>query len=67
MASRIGELVRREREKRGWSQRRLAEVSGLDNTNVSKIETSNRRRPTATALEKLSGALNIPLAAGVCR
>ena len=54
-----GALVReltRVREKVGWSQRRLAEESGVNAATISQIE-NGRRSPNIETLEKLTSAM----------
>ena len=43
----------------GLSQKELAEKSGLDPSHISLIE-KGQRKPSVSALTKLSGALGIP-------
>lgn len=52
----LAETVRRLRLRRGISQERLAEVAGIDRTNVSGIERC-RRNVTLSTLERLIPAL----------
>ena len=49
----IGNLVRRARKKRGWSQTRLGEKSGLRQETISLIENGN----PATRLETILAVL----------
>lgn len=53
---RLGEAVRVRRKALGWSQERLAEVSGLDRTYVSGIERGVRN-PTLTTLDRLARSM----------
>ena len=39
----VGSNIRRLREKRGWSQKKLAEMADLDRTYVGRIERGERR------------------------
>ena len=54
----LGKNVRKYREHKGWSQERLAEVSGLHRTYISGIERGTRN-PTVTIVGQLARALNI--------
>ncbi|MGP1615905.1 MAG: helix-turn-helix domain-containing protein [Pollutimonas bauzanensis] len=57
----FGIRVRQCREKRGWSQERLAEYSGLDRSYVGEIERG-RVIASIVTVQKLAQALNIDLA-----
>ena len=54
----LGENVRRLRERRGWTQDQLAEVSGLHYTYVSGIERG-RRNVTIDVLARMADALRV--------
>ena len=54
----FGQNVRRYRETKGWSQEKLAEVSGLHRTYISGIERGTRN-PTILIVEQLAQALNV--------
>ena len=56
----FGSVLRRFRERRGLSQERLAEASGLDRTFVSLLER-NRRQPTLSTMLTLSRSLGVTL------
>ncbi|MDE3109815.1 MAG: helix-turn-helix transcriptional regulator [Acidobacteriota bacterium] len=56
---RFGANVRKIRQKRGWSQEKLAEVSGLHRTYVSGIERGIRN-PTLTIISQIADALRVP-------
>lgn len=47
-----GEVVRRARKSRNLTQAQLAEISGIEQTNISSIETG-RRQPSAATLHQL--------------
>jgi transcriptional regulator with XRE-family HTH domain len=61
LRQRLARRVRLLRLVRGWSQEVLAEVSGLHRTYISGIERG-RRNVGLDAIEKVAGALEIPLA-----
>ncbi len=56
--ARIGGGIARLREQRGWSQRALARVVGLDQSAVSRIE-AGKRRVSAEELETIARALGV--------
>jgi len=55
------EQIRRIRRSRGLSQDRLAELSGVDQSSLSLIETG-RRTPTIDTLARLADALGVEMA-----
>lgn len=55
----FGQLVFRLREERGWTQKRLAEVSGVPVRTIQDIEKDLRERPHRGTLLKLRRALDI--------
>lgn len=57
---RLAEIVRAERERRGWSIAHLAERSGVSKAMISKVERG-AASPTAALLGRLSGALNMTM------
>ena len=57
---RLAEVVRAERERRGWSLAALAERSGVSKAMISKVERG-AASPTAALLGRLSGALGMTL------
>lgn len=59
---RVGENVRRLREKRGVSQEELADNAGLHRTYVSGVERGVRN-PTIIVLERLAIALGVEVSA----
>ena len=58
----FGTMVRQVRESRGLSQAELAQVSGVDQPNISAIE-NDRRAPSAETLNRLLVACGYELAA----
>jgi len=54
----FGEYLSQLRSEKGISQRKLAELAGLTNSTVSRIE-ANSVKPDPDTLEKLSKALNV--------
>jgi len=55
------EELRRIRGSRGWSQQKLADVSGVNKATINQIERG-RRSPNIETLEKLADALGVELA-----
>ena len=60
MSRRLQESVRRAREQRGWSQRKLADEAGVAAETVRKLEG---RRPSVSlaVLERVAAALEVPV------
>lgn len=56
----LGRRVQSLRKARGWSQRELASVAGLDRTYVSSVEHGKQNLTLSVAL-KLADALSVPL------
>ncbi|HEY9294110.1 MAG TPA: helix-turn-helix domain-containing protein [Microlunatus sp.] len=56
----LGQRVKAERARRGWSLARLAEVSGVSRAMISKIER-DESSPTAVVIGKLSAALELSM------
>lgn len=50
----LGEIVRRERKRRNWSQRELAERSGVTGALIAKIEVGGVCRPGYDTIRMLS-------------
>ena len=55
----FGSALKGYRRALGWSQERVAALSGMDLALVSRLE-SGQRNPTPDSLAKLSGALGLP-------
>jgi transcriptional regulator with XRE-family HTH domain len=55
------EMVRYLREQRGWSQPELARRAGLDDTQISTLETG-KRSPNLRTLRKVAAALEVDVA-----
>jgi transcriptional regulator with XRE-family HTH domain len=53
----FGQNVRYTREKKGWSQDRLSEETGLHRTYISGVERGVRN-PTIEVVQKIAKALN---------
>jgi len=61
VCSRVAQLLRREREKRGLSMNLVAERAGLSQQMVSYVERE-MRNPTLETLLRIAAALEIDLA-----
>jgi len=55
----LGSIIRKLREEKGFSQRQLASLSGVSNTEISRIESSERKQPSQETLSKLAKCLSI--------
>ncbi|MGC9669318.1 helix-turn-helix domain-containing protein [Planosporangium sp. 12N6] len=60
LAFELGRTVRELRERRGWSQSRLAEASGMTQSAVARFEAGGTV-PTLPVLERLAAALGVGL------
>ena len=58
----VGRAIARHRTQRGWSQRALAKVVGLDQSALSRVE-AGKRRVGAGELDAFARALQVPVAA----
>ena len=56
--SQIGSSIRALRKEKGWNQEKLAEMSGINDKEVSHIE-QGRRNITIDTLVKISKALEV--------
>jgi transcriptional regulator with XRE-family HTH domain len=63
MVMKINEIVRKERNKRGWTQRYLSEVTGIQQPRIAWIESG--RPTTVTTLERVAGAFGKELVIGM--
>lgn len=51
--------LREARKQQGWTQERLADESGVDQTTISRLETDPKPNPTRETIERLAKALGI--------
>ena len=65
-SARLAQVIRLEREARGWSQGDLAARSGVSKAMISKVEREEAS-PTATILVRLSSAFELTLASLLMR
>ncbi|MGM9571317.1 MAG: helix-turn-helix domain-containing protein [bacterium] len=54
----LGELIRKIREEKGWSQRKLSLASNISNTTISRIEKGETKSPDVDTLKKIAIHLN---------
>lgn len=57
----LGELIKKQREKLGISQRELSRQTGVDNNTIAKLEKGMRKKPNTLALKKIAYILKIDL------
>lgn len=57
MSTEVGKYIADMRTEKKWSQRELADKSGISNTEISRLETGKRTNPTPATLHALADAL----------
>ena len=55
----IGEVITESREKSNLSQRQLAKLANINNSELSKIESGVRKEPSPKILRKISNVLDV--------
>ena len=55
----IGEVITEAREKANLSQRQLAKLANINNSELSKIESAPRKEPSPKILRKISNVLDV--------
>ena len=55
----IGEVIAEAREKKGLSQRQLAKIAKINNSELSKIEAGIRKDPSPKILRKISNIIEV--------
>lgn len=55
-----GLYIRKKRMEKGMSQRQLAALSGISNSEISRIEAGERRSPSPQVLNGIARALDLP-------
>ena len=60
---RLAVMIAKLREERGWSQRKLAEITGIKQPQIARIEMG-RQTPTLETLWKLADALGAEVVIG---
>jgi transcriptional regulator with XRE-family HTH domain len=63
----IGEWLKTERAKHGWSQLELAERAGVSQPQISNLEAGKSRNPQTRTREKLEAALGVSVPEPVTR
>jgi transcriptional regulator with XRE-family HTH domain len=58
LSEQFGQVVRRERESKGISQERLAQLAELDRTFVQRLE-GGKHSPSLESIERIAGALQM--------
>lgn len=59
MFNKIGRLIKEKREKRKLSQRKLAELANVSHTEISRIESGERKRPAPYILRRIAPHLGV--------
>lgn len=57
----VAQKIKAIRQKRGFTQEKLGELSGINAGNIRKYESGTISNPTYKTLEKLANALNVPV------
>lgn len=57
----LSKNLKKLREKKGFSQDRLAKIADVANNTVIKIEQGDNKNPTLETLKKLANALGVSL------
>lgn len=55
----VGEIIAEAREKKGLSQRQLAKIARINNSELSKIESGIRKEPSPRILRKISNIIDV--------
>ena len=59
MFNKIGRLIKEKREKKKLSQRKLAELASVSHTEISRIESGERKRPAPYILRRIAPHLGV--------
>src|SRR5690554_5829990 len=59
MFNKIGKLIKEKREKRKLSQRKLAELANVSHTEISRIESGERKRPAPYILKRIAPFIGV--------
>ena len=57
----IGDVLRRLRAERDWTQKQLSQASGLSQTDIARIENGVTKKPSAKTVGRLSRAFGIEI------
>lgn len=55
----VGEVIAEARENKGLSQRQLAKIANINNSELSKIESGIRKEPSPKILRKISPIIDV--------
>lgn len=55
----FGDYLKDKRKEKGLSQRQLSELSGVSNTEISRLESGNRQNPSPKILKAISPYLGV--------
>lgn len=61
MSTRIGRMLKRLREARGWSQPKLAKEAKVSQAYLAELERSTKKNPSLPILRRLAKALGVPV------
>ncbi|HOB19168.1 MAG TPA: helix-turn-helix transcriptional regulator [Candidatus Atribacteria bacterium] len=56
----FGEYLRHLRKVKGLTQKQLADLAGFSNTEISRIESGDRRKPSPIILKAIAPHLSVP-------
>lgn len=57
----LAKNIKKYREKKGWTQQKLAEKSGLSYNAITKLEQGIAKQPTIQTVSKLADAFGISI------
>jgi len=61
MKKNVGQMIKKQRNEFGWSQARLAQVTGYSKLYILKVETGQIKNPGIVAVKKIFHALGLKL------
>jgi transcriptional regulator with XRE-family HTH domain len=61
MSGRLGRVLKKLREAKGWSQRELAAKANVGQAYIDQLETGARKNPTMNTIKALTKALGVPV------
>lgn len=57
----LGDFIKSKRQEAGWSLRKLAELSGVSTSHLSRIENGERSPTTEDVLARIANALGVDI------
>ena len=57
----LGDRLKRERARKGWSQNELSRLSGVRQALISELESGKKRDTTGLALKRLARTLGVTM------